>query len=348
MVFDSRAMFVTRHGGPEVLEIEGISLTDPPEGHVLLDTRAVGVNLADVYARMGLYDAAPAPAFVPGFEAAGVVRAVGPGVEAPRVGDRVAAVTRFGGYAEMLQVPAWQCIPIPEPAGFEEAAGLPTVYATAHYALFRLGQLTDGMTVLIHAAAGGVGTAALQLCRLRQVVAIGTVGSAEKAEVARSQGAAHVVDYRRESMETRVRELTGGRGVDLVLDSVGGDCFRQSYRLLAPMGRLVTFGAASMMPAGGRPNWAKLAWQYVTRPRLDPLAMIGENRSVSGFNLVYLFGERPLLTGTFSELARLWREGRVKPLVGTVLPFARAGEAQELLRSRRTTGKVILQVPGGG
>jgi NADPH:quinone reductase-like Zn-dependent oxidoreductase len=348
MVYDSRAMFVTRHGGPEVLELARISLTDPPEGHLLLETRAVGVNLADVYARMGLYEAAPSPPFVPGFEAAGVVRAVGPGVEDFREGDRVVAVTRFGGYAEMLQVPAWQCLPIPETADFVEAAGLPTVYATAHYALFRLGQLDDGMTVLIHAAAGGVGTAALQLCALRRVVAIGTVGSTDKAGIARSQGAAHVIDYRHEDLEARVRDLTGGRGVNLVLDSIGGDCLRKSYRLLAPMGRLVVFGAASMMPAGGRPNWLKLAWQYVSRPRLDPLAMIGENRTVSGFNLVHLFGERALLTGTLSELAHLWRAGKVKPSIGNVLPLARAGEAQELLRSRQTTGKVILEVPGGG
>ncbi|MBI4869191.1 MAG: zinc-binding dehydrogenase [Candidatus Wallbacteria bacterium] len=338
------AMVVTRHGGPEVLQRRQLPLP-PPEAHqVQIQTRAIGLNFADVYQRLGLYEAAPPPPFVPGFEVSGIVRAVGAQVTGFQPGQRVAGATRFGAYATVVNVPETFCFEMPPDASFEEAAGFPCVSVTAHYALYELGHLRDGMKVLIHAAAGGVGIAALQLASRHAVEIFATAGSAEKLQVARQHGAHHVIDYVTQDFEPIVRSSTEGRGVDLVLDSVLGEVFEKSYRLLAPKGRIIAFGAATMMPAGPRANWAKLAWQWLRRPKVDPLQMIGENKTVSGFNLVYLFEDRDLADRSFGELTRLWNEGRLKPVVGSVYPFDRAGEAQEALRSRRTIGKVILTV----
>jgi alcohol dehydrogenase len=200
------------------------------------------------------------------------------------------------------------------------------------------------MTILVHAAAGGVGIAALQLARLCRATIIATVGSDAKLEVVRAEGAHHAQNYATHDFEPWVRRITNGRGVDLVLDSVGGDSFRKSYRLLAPMGHLVAFGAATMMPAGPRPNWVSLALKYLLRPRIDPLGMIGENRTVSGFNLVHLFAEREMGQRSIEALTRLWNDGHLRPRVFKVYPLARAGEAQEALRSRATVGKIVLGV----
>ncbi|MBI3891444.1 MAG: zinc-binding dehydrogenase [Candidatus Wallbacteria bacterium] len=340
----AQAIVVSRHGGPEVLVLREVEVAAPEPHQVQIAAKAVGLNFADVYERLGLYEAAPPPPFVPGFELAGVVTAVGRDVTRFRPGDRVAGATRFGGYATLVNVSEWFCFAMPAAATFEEAAGFPCVYATAFHALYNLGQLRDGMKVLIHAAAGGVGIAALQLARQKDVEIFATAGSDEKLKVARAHGAHHAINYEKEDFEPIVRAATKGRGVDLVLDSVLGEVFRKSYRLLAPTGQLVAFGAATMMPAGPRPNWLKLAWQWLRRPRVDPLQMIGENRAVSGFNLVYLFDDRRLADVCFGPLARLWHEGALKPLIGLTLPFERAGEAQEALRGRRTVGKVVLTV----
>jgi len=338
----TRGIYITRHGGPEVLQIGDVLVPEPGLTDVMIDVRAVGMNFADVYCRLGLYEASPRPPFIPGFEVAGVVVAVGEHVADFEPGDRVIGVSRFGAYAECVVVPRWQVMRIPESCSFEEAAGFPAAFMTAYHGLVTLGRIRDGMTVLIHAAAGGVGTAALQLSRRHEVTIIATAGSADKMRLASELGAHHTINYRREDFEAVVRGLTRGNGVDLVLDSVGGDCFSKSYRLLRKMGHLVTIGSATMMPESSRIHWIRLAWQYLTRPRLDPLAMIGENRTVSGFNLVHLFGELDVLNRSFSDLESWWSSGEIAPVLGRIFPFSEAGRAQEELRRRKTTGKVIL------
>ncbi|MBI4866167.1 MAG: zinc-binding dehydrogenase [Candidatus Wallbacteria bacterium] len=341
-----RAIFITRHGGPEVLQEREFPVPEPGPGRVLIECAAAGVNFADVFERLGLYDQAPSPPFVPGFEASGVVLRTGEGVTGLAPGDRVVAVTRFGGYVSLLDAPAAHCLRMPAAASFEEGAALAAVSMTAYHGLFTLGRVRDGMRVLVHAAAGGVGLAMLQLLKTRAVEVFATAGSPAKLEVARAHGAHVAVDYRAVDFEAAIKEATGGRGVDLIFDSVGGEVFRKSYRLLAPMGHLVAFGAASMMPAGPRPNWLELAWRYLTRPRLDILEMLHENRTVSTFNTVQLFLHEEVLGHSLREVERLWHSGILAPVVGRVFPFELAGEAQEALRSRATVGKVVLSLAG--
>lgn len=339
-----KALYVWSHGPPDAMQFGDLEQSPPGDGEVLVRVRAFGLNFADVYARMGLYEAAPPPPFIPGFEYAGVVEAVGPGVTDLAPGESVYGIIRFGAYAELVRVPRWHVRRLPAGATYEEGAALPCVYMTAYHALHTLGHLQDGMRVLIHAAAGGVGTAALHLARLKDVTIFATAGSEEKLELVRNLGAHCAINYRKDDFEAIIRERTQGEGIDLILDSVGGSTFRKSYRIMAKMGHLVALGAAVFMPSSSSPRWLSLIWHYLTRPRIDPLAMIGENKTVSGFNLVHLFDKQQYLKIAFDELERLWKEEKIVPVIGRVYNWKHAAEAHEALRGRETTGKVILTI----
>jgi NADPH:quinone reductase-like Zn-dependent oxidoreductase len=338
-------MAITRHGGPEVFAPVPAPDRAPGRGEVRIRARAAGLNFADVFARMGLYEAAPPPPFVPGFEAAGTVEAVGEGVTRVAPGDRVVGCTRFGGYAQTIYSLERLTLKIPDGVSFEEAAGLPAVYATAHHALFRLGHVEEGQTVLVHAAAGGVGMAAIALARGHGARVLATCGGARKVEVVRSWGVDEVLDYTAHDFEPWVRARTQGRGVDLVLDSVGGESFKKSYRLLAPIGHLVMFGMAGFCPTAPRPSWISLALEWLRQPRFSPLHMLPENRTVSGFNLVYMFQEDSITKRMLPDLERLWHAGKLPVHVDRTFPLEEAGAAQEYLRRRQSVGKVILAMP---
>src|SRR5437016_10376334 len=250
-----RSVWITRTGPPEVLEVRNGPDPVPGPGQVLVRVRASGVSFAAVSARLGLYPDAPPRPCVVGYEVAGTVEQLGPGLDGDLpVGRRVVALTRFGGYAEAVAVPAPQVFAIPERMSFEEAAAVPVNYLTAVLMLRHFANVRAGDRVLVHAAAGGVGMAAIQLCRIAAAEVIGTASAAKHA-LLREAGVAHAIDYRTEDFEAAVRRLTGGRGVDIVLDATGA--FRKSYRCLAPLGRLVCFGlsgtATGMGRAGSRP-----------------------------------------------------------------------------------------------
>ena len=241
-----RAVVITRHGPPEILEVQDLPAPDRPlGGQVLVDVRASGITFADTMARMGLYQEAPKPPCVVGYEVAGEVAAVGPGVENVAVGDRVVAGTRFGGYAEQVVVKASDVFSLPERLSFEEGTAVPVNYATAWTGLLRYGGLRPGERVLIHAAAGGVGTAATQIAK-REGAQIHGTASPGKHEAIRANGVDHAIDYTRPGWE---RDLPS---FDLVMDAIGGRSFRRSYDLLRPGGRLVAFGASSVAPGERR------------------------------------------------------------------------------------------------
>ena len=336
-----RAVVVTRRGGPEVLRVEDRPEPSPGPGEVRIAVRAAGVNFADVMARMGLYpDAPPLPAVV-GYEVAGVVDAVGPGVLAPAPGDRVLALVRFGGQAEQVVLPAAQALPMPEGMTFEQGAALPVTYLTAHHALFRVGRLLAGQSVLVHMAAGGVGIAALQLCRTVPGVTVLGTASASKHEAIRAEGCDHPIDYRNRDYAEEVRRLTGGRGVDLVLDALGGGDWRKGYRLLRPAGMLVACGFANL--AGGRRrSVVRALGQLAAMPRFSPVSLMDDNRAVAGVNMGHLWGEEELVMPAFRALLELFREGRIRPRIDAVFGFEEAGLAHERLQSRANVGKVLL------
>ncbi len=336
-----RALFVTRRGGPEVLQIREVPDPVPGPGEVRVAVHAAGVNFADVMARLGLYpDAPPLPAVV-GYEVAGIVDAVGPGVESPAPGDRVLALVRFGGQAEKVVLPARQALPMMDGTGFEEAAAIPVTYLTAWHALFRMGHLAPGQSVLVHMAAGGVGTAALQLCATVPGVTVYGTASAAKHAVIRDMGCHHPIDYRTRDYAEEVRRLTGGRGVDLVLDPLGGADWKKGYALLRPGGMLVTYGFANIA-SGPRRSVAQAVRQFLSVPRFSPLTLMDDNRGVAGVNMGHLWGEEEMVLGELRAILALQREARIRPVIDSTYPLAEGARAHERLQGRGSVGKLLL------
>jgi len=336
-----KAIWITRAGGPEVLEVRDGPDPVPRAGEVRVRVRAAGLNFADIMARLGLYPDAPKLPAVVGYEVAGVVDALGPGVTTPEVGTRVLGMTRFGGQAELVCVPAVQAVPMPEAMSFEEGAALPVNYLTAYHALFRVAAVRPREKVLVHMAAGGVGLAALQLCRTVEGVETFGTASASKHGAVREQGCQHPIDYRTQDYEAEVRRLTGGRGVDVVLDPLGGKDWRKGYRLLRPAGRLVAYGFANLA-SGEKRDYLRLAQEMVQVPIHTPLGLMNDNRAVAGVNIGHLWGEVEMLSEELSTIVALYQRGAIKPHVDVSFPFARAADAHRHIQSRRNVGKVVL------
>ena len=314
---------------------------EPGPGEVRIRVRACGLNFAEVMARQGLYPDAPKPPCVLGYEAAGVVDALGPGTDGPAVGTPVVALTRFGGHADVVCAPAAQVLPLPDGMDFETAAAIPVTYLTAYHMLFRVANLQPGAKVLVHMAAGGVGIAVLQLCATVPGVETFGTASAGKHGVLREEGCTHPIDYRGTDYARRIRELTGGAGVDVVLDPLGGRDWATGLSLLRPVGHLVAYGFANIA-SGERRNPLRLVGQALRIPRFTPLGLMNGNRSVSGVNIGHLWQEVELLRAELSAVLELWREGKVRPRIDSVHPFTAAGAAHARLTERRNVGKVIL------
>lgn len=336
-----RAVWITKPGGPEVLEVREGPDPEPGPGEVRVRVRAAGLNFSDVMARMGLYPDAPKAPCVVGYEAAGTIDALGAGALAPAAGDRVIAFTRFGGHADTICVPANQVMSMPEGMSFEEGAAIPVNYLTAYHMLFRVGALLPGQRVLIHMAAGGVGLAALQLCRtVPRVVTFGTA-SASKHDTLRAEGCAHPIDYRTGDYASEVLRLTDGKGVDMVLDALGGKDWKKGYDLLRPAGRLIAFGFANMS-SGEKRNYINLARQAVSVPLFTPLGLMDKNRSIAGVNIGHLWGEIEMLNEEMAAILALYREGKIKPHIDSSFPFADAASAHRRIQERKNVGKVVL------
>lgn len=336
-----RAMWITKSGGTEVLAVRETPDPSPGPGEVRIAVRAAGLNFAEVMARQGLYPDAPKPPCVVGYEVAGVVDALGAEVTGLAVGQRVLALTRFGGHAEAVCAPAERVLPMPDDLSFTDGAALPVNYLTAYHMLFRVANLRPGARVLVHMAAGGVGIAVLQLCRtVPEVVTFGTASAAKHA-VLREEGCTHPIDYRTEDYAERVRELTDGEGVDLVLDPLGGRDWKRGLRLLRPVGQLIAYGFANLS-AGERRSVRRLVGQLAGVPMLTPFGMMDRNHTVSGVNLGHLWERTDLLREELAALLDLWRAGAIRPRIDGVYPFAQAGEAHRRLGERRNVGKVVL------
>jgi NADPH:quinone reductase-like Zn-dependent oxidoreductase len=334
-----RSVWINRTGPPEVLEVrDGPEPTAGP-GQALIRVRATGVNFADVMARLGFYPDAPPRPCVVGYEVAGTVESLGAGADGGlAVGRRVVALTRFGGYAEAVAVPAAQVFPLPERMSFEEGAAVPVNYLTAVLMLRHFGNVRRGDRVLVHAAAGGVGMAAIQLCRIAGAEVIGTA-SASKHALLREAGVTHAIDYRTEDFEEAVRRVTGGRGVDIVLDATGA--FRKSYRCLAPLGRLVCFGMSGAA-TGLAPSWLGAARRLATLPWFHPIKLMNDNKAVIGVNLGHLWDRIELLRGEMLALLADYEAGRIKPVVGKTFPLTEAAAAHRFIQERQNVGKVVL------
>ena len=333
-----KQLVITRHGGPEVLQIREAPEPTLTPGGVRIRVRAAGINFSDILARQGLYPDAPKPPCTVGYEVAGVVDAVAPGLAAPRAGDAVVATTHFGGQSEIVVAPAARVFPLPPGWSFEEGAAMPVVYLTAHHMLVRVAAARPGESVLVHAAAGGVGLAVAELGKILQLRVIG-LSSTTKHDVLRGYGV-EPLDGRDPHWPAAVRRVAPG-GVDVILDAVGGDSWRQGYRLLAPGGRLICFGASALSQPGGRRLLTAL-WQLLRFPRFGPLALMSDNRAVAGVNIGHLWDQDAMMRPQIAALLRYAAEGRVKPRVDRAFPLADAAAAHRFIQERKNIGKVVL------
>jgi NADPH:quinone reductase-like Zn-dependent oxidoreductase len=338
-----RAIVLAKHGPPEqALELREWPDPVPGDGQVLIDVRAAGLNFADIAARVGLYPDAPKTPSVMGYEVAGVIEAVGPGVSGFEPGQRVAAATRFTGFAEKAVADARNVLALPDGMSFEQGAAIPVNYGTAYAALGLMACVKPGETVLVQSAAGGVGIAALQVLRDRGGVAIGTC-SAAKHDAVREHGAEHVIDYRSQDVRQEVNRITNGRGVDVVLDALGE--FRQSYSMLATGGRLVMYGASKLV-TGDKRNIVKALRGVATMPRFNALKMVSDSKAVMGLNLLRWWDAEGSIEKFTRPLMDLMERGVIQPVVSESFPFSRAADAHRFIQERRNVGKVVL-IPDG-
>lgn len=336
-----RALTITRHGGPEVLEVREAATPTPTEGHVLVRVVRAGLNFADVMARVGLYPDAPKPPVVMGYEVAGTIEALGPGVTQFTLGQRVASFCHFGGQATHILIPVAQVIPMPDAMTFDDAAALPVNYVTAFHILFHVGQLRPHDRVLIHMAAGGVGQAAIQLCRLVEGVEIFGTASAKKHAQLREAGVQHPIDYNTQDYAEVVKSETQGRGLQWVLDPLGGKDWTKGYGLLAPGGRLAAYGWSNMV-SGTKRNLFHLARQALSLRRYSPVKLMGDNRAIIGVNMGQMWGEGEMIGRHMASLFSLHAEGKIRPVLDKVFPLSQGAEAHNRLQDRLNVGKVLF------
>jgi len=336
-----KSLTITRYGGPEVLELRQSPDPVPKLGEVLVEVRHAGLNFADIAARVGLYPDAPKPPMVVGYEVAGRVKALGDDVQGLKAGDAVIALTKFKGQASAVCIPERQVLKTPPGMSSEVAAALPVNYVTAYHMLHRVGRLRPGDKVLIHMAGGGVGLAAIQLCRLVEGVEIFGTASEGKHRMLREAGVAHPIDYRKLDYAAEVRRITGGRGVQLVLDPLGGKDWEKGYNLLAPTGQLIAFGWANMV-TDERRRWLHVFSELLSTKRYSPMALMDTNRTVSGVNVGRLWGLPDVMRQEMEALLSLYEQKKIAPRVDKVFPLAAGADAHRYIQERRNVGKVLF------
>ncbi|PON15687.1 alcohol dehydrogenase [Candidatus Entotheonella serta] len=335
-----RQVCIPRYGRPDVLCVQDVPEPPLTPAGVRIAVHASGVNFADVLARQGLYPDCPKPPVVVGYEVAGRVLEVGADVTDIASGQRVVALTRFGGYAEQVVVPSHQVFALPANISLTEAAALPVNYLTAYLMLYVCGHLQSGEHVLIHGGAGGVGLAAVQLCRLREAHIYATA-SVHKHAFLQQQGVHHTFAYAPNTLRQAILATTDSRGVDIVLDPHGGRSFAQSYRLLAPLGRLVMFGVSRLSP-GMRRHPLIALWHLLRMPRFHPLRLLNDNTAVIGVNLGHLWEQQALLTQAMNHLLSLYQQQHIQPTIARQFALSEASAAHQFMQNRQNIGKVLL------
>jgi NADPH:quinone reductase-like Zn-dependent oxidoreductase len=334
-------MQIVRFGGPEVFRaVQRPSAPLAPD-QVRLQVSATGINFADVQMRMGLYPEAPRLPFAPGFEVAGVIAEVGADVHLFRPGERVLAACRFGGYTDEIVLPVQNCRRTPRRLSDVEAASIPVSFMTAWIALMEMGRVRDGDRVLVPGAAGGVGSAIVQVAAHAGAQVIGVVGSSEKKDLVRSLGAAQALTYE----ELGDRNGPDGRDFDVILDARGGRDLRDSMGRLSPGGRVVSYGVSSLV-SGPTRSIVKTVFRLLKTPLLTPIGLAMGNKGVFGLNMLKLFDTAPgleLLMKALDWTLEGFENGVYRATVGKVFPLADAGAAHTYLQSRKNTGKIVLR-----
>jgi len=337
-----KQVFITSTGGPEKLVLQDAPDPQPVADQVRIRVKASGINFADILARKGLYPDAPKLPAVVGYEVAGTVDAVGPQASGDWIGKSVFSLTRFGGYADIVCVPQAQVFEKPSHLSFEQCAAIPVNYLTAWQLMVAAGSLSKDETILIHNAGGGVGLAAIDIGRHIGARMIGTA-SAGKHAFLKERGLHDAIDYTRGDWTPELMRLTENRGVELILDPLGGAHWKKSYRALRHTGRLGMFGISTASESK-LPGVLKLASVLVSLPLFNPISLMNDNRCVFGVNLGHMWHETAKIRIWTEALLRGVADGWIRPHVDRTFPLAEAGAAQAYIEERRNTGKVVLTV----
>nr|XP_055050381.1 synaptic vesicle membrane protein VAT-1 homolog [Misgurnus anguillicaudatus] len=339
--FSYRALVLTGYGGYDKVKLQ-VKKGKPTlkSGEVMVRVKTCGLNFADLMARQGLYERLPSPPVTPGMECSGIIEALGEDVTDRKVGDKVLVLNRSGMWQELVVVPAVHTFLMPEGMSFEDAAALPVNYITAYLMLFDFGNLRPNQSVLVHMAAGGVGIAATQLCKTVNDVTVFGTASASKHEIISEGGVTHPIDYRTRDYVEEIRKINP-KGLDIVLDPLGGSDTHKGYNLLKPMGKLISYGAANML-AGQKKNLFAVAKTWYQQFSVHTLSLIQGNRSVCGFHLGYLDSETELIAQAMTVILDLYQQGKIKPRIDSTYHLEQIGDAMRRMQERSNIGKIIL------
>ncbi|KAL0984396.1 hypothetical protein UPYG_G00140900 [Umbra pygmaea] len=339
-VFTFRALVLTGYGGYDKVKLQ-VKKGKPTlkSGEVLVRVKACGLNFAELLGRQGLYELLPSPPVTPGMECSGVIEALGEEVTDRNVGDRVLVLGRHSMWQEVVAVPASQTFIMPKQMSFEEAAALPINYLTAYMMLFEMANIRAGQSILVHMAAGGVGIAVTQLCQTVEGVTVFGTASASKHETISQGGVTHPIDYRTRDYAEEIRKISP-KGLDVVLDPLGGSDTHKAFSLLKPMGTLIVFGAANCV-TGQKKNLLAMAKTWYNQFTINALRLMHANKAVCGFHLGYLTDEE-LIAQTMNTLLELYIQGKIKPRIDSTYHFEQVGEAMRRMHERNNIGKVIL------
>ncbi|MAK94791.1 MAG: alcohol dehydrogenase [Euryarchaeota archaeon] len=334
-----RKVVYPKVGGVDSIQIVEEDDLIPGHGEVCVRIHRAGINFADLMMRQGLYGSNPDYPFTPGYEAAGEILSIGEGVDGLSEGQRVLAMTGFGGYSEMVCLDSNRIILLPDSVSFDQAAALPVTYGTAYHMLVYLGNLSEGDTVLVHHAAGGVGTAVAQICQAYGVSKVIGTASAPKKEFVESLGM-HFVDSKSEDFVSVCKSLTDGKGVNHAIDPVGGKHLMRSYKALCRGGKLYCFGASSAVK-GEKRSVATAMSMWATTPKFDPLKMMRSNKAVFGVHMG-LLDDESIFKGHLEALSDMLLKGKIDPIIDSVWRFEQVSEAQKHMHDRKNRGKILL------
>ena len=326
-------------GGVDSIEILDVEEPQASEGEVVVRIHRAGINFADLMMRQGLYGSNPDFPFTPGYEASGVIISLGKGVKGLELGDRVLAMTGFGGYSEKVSIPSSRVFKLPDSVTFDQAAAIPVTYGTAYHMLFHLGRISPGDSVLIHHAAGGVGTAVAQLCKVAGAsIVIGTA-SAPKKEFVESIGV-KFVDRETEDFVKICKDLTGGKGVHHAIDPVGGKNLMRSYKATRRGGKVYFFGASSAVK-GDKRSIISAFRMWLNTPKFNPIKMMSSNKAIFGVHMG-LLDDNSIFEGHLSALSKMLEDNEIDPIIDSIWRFERVSEAQKHMHDRKNRGKILL------
>lgn len=340
---DRQVYRMPKAGSIKNLQLVTEELKQPAPDEVCVLVKAIGLNFADIFAMQGLYSATPPGPLIPGLEFSGEIIAVGSAVPLWKVGDKVMGATKFGGYVSHINIHHRYVLLLPANWSFEQGAGFLVQGLTAYYALTILGNLQQKMTVLIHSAAGGVGIMANRICKKYNAYTIGTVGNQKKVDFLLKDESYDAVIVRDEEFYEQLKKVLDGRPLNIIMECIGGKILMQGWKAMASMGRMIVYGSASFTSHGYAPNFPKLIWKYLKRPKIDPLRLPTQNKSLMGFNLIYLYDQTDMMHEMLDALIALQLEA---PHIGHVFNFEDMHSAIRFFQKGESMGKVVVKVNG--